>query len=224
MYCQSRVHAPRIEAQFPLCIATNSRCSRESIDLNSPNSMAIQCPRTFRNTMNLGPIPPMVSIPIRVKLWLGVSPRYFSVFLSSAFSATFPASWVAWVQYEVAKVSGHVASQTNKQQASQGANVTPSCLFPSDLNRPVCSSLEGTWAAVRPPFTISLSAACQRCLLSFSWVCLPKTLTSAEQCWQQCSSETGTASRRPTATLIMSSSIHRPRVDTGITIFMNNYD
>ena len=212
------VHAPRTEAQFPLCTATDSRCSRKSVDLGSPDSVAIRRPRAFRKAVDLGPIAPMVSIAIGVKLWLAGSPRYFSVFLSSAFSATFPASWVACIRYEVAKVSGHVASQTSKRPACQGASVTPSGLFPSDLNRPVGSSLEGTWAAVRPRFTISLSAACRRCLPSLHLqlsACLPKALTSAEQCWQQCGPQTGAPRRRPTATLTVSSSIRRPRADTG---------
>ena len=115
-------------------------------------------------------------------------------------------------------MSGHIASQTSKRPACQGASVTPSGLFPSDLNRPVGSSLEGTWAAVRPRFTISLSTTCRRCLPSLHLqlsACLPKALTSAEQCWQRCGPQTGAPRRRHTATLIVSSSIRRPRADTG---------
>ena len=135
--CQSRVHALCMEAQFPgLCVATESCCSRTFIDLGSLDSMAIRCSRTFRNTMDLWPVVPMVSIVIGVKLWLAGSPQCFSVSLTSAFSATFPVSWVAWVQYEVAKVAGDVTSKTSKQPAWQGANVTPSSLFLFDLSRP----------------------------------------------------------------------------------------
>ena len=116
--CQSRVHALCMKAQFPgLCIATESCCSRTFIDLGSLDSMAIRCSRTFRNTMDLWPIVPMVSIVIRVNLWLAGSPQYFPASLTSAFSATFPVTWVAWVQYEVAKVAGDVTSKTSKQPA-----------------------------------------------------------------------------------------------------------
>ena len=129
--------------------------------------------------------------------------EYFSAFLSSSFSATISASWVAWVRYGMAKVSGHVASQTSKRPACQGANVTQSGLFPSNLNRPVGSSMEETWAAVRSPFTTSLNDTCQRSLPSLCLqlcACLPKALNSAEhvQGWQRCAPLPCAPRRRPT--------------------------
>ena len=56
---------------------------------------------------------------------------------------------MACALYDKAKVSGKVASQTSKQPDFHGASVTPSGLFPSDLKRPVGSSLEGTWNIFR---------------------------------------------------------------------------
>ena len=81
---------------------------------------------------------------------------YFSHFLSSTASATFPGSWVACAKG--AKVFGQGASQTIRQPV-HGASVTPSGLFPSDLKRPTGSSLEGTCAADNPRLMMSFSAA-----------------------------------------------------------------
>ena len=66
----------------PLCTATDSLWDKNSADLGSSDPMAIRRPRSFRKAVDLGPIAPMVSIAIEVKLWLVGSPRYFSTFLS----------------------------------------------------------------------------------------------------------------------------------------------
>ena len=69
-----------------------------------------------------------------------------------------------------------------------------------------------------PHFTISLSVACRKSLPSLHLqlsVCLPMALISAEQCRQLCGPQTGAPRQRPTSTLTVPLSIHRPRSDTG---------
>ena len=71
----------------------------------------------------------------------------------------------------------------------QANRVTPSGRFPSDLRRPVGSSLEGIWAADKPRFTMSFKAECRKCLPSLFLQlseCLPNTSTSTEQCRHWC--------------------------------------
>ena len=90
VYILHQPYVPSTESQFP---PLHCHCDKKSFKLSSAVSMAIQCPRSFRKAMDLGSIVPMVSIATGVKLWLARRPRYFSAFLSFAFSATFPASW-----------------------------------------------------------------------------------------------------------------------------------
>ncbi len=82
-------------------------------------------------------------MPMGENMCPGGRSRYFSIFRSSAFAATFLGSWVENKVYDGASVSGQVASHTSRQPDFHGASVTPSGLLPSDLERPDGSSLEG---------------------------------------------------------------------------------
>ena len=53
---------PNTDAQFPLCTATDRRCSRKSVDLDSPVSVAILLPTSLTSSRVLGPIAPIDSI------------------------------------------------------------------------------------------------------------------------------------------------------------------
>ena len=58
-----------------------------------------------------------------------------------------------------ANVSGHVASHTRSLPLLQGTRVTPSGRLPSERERPVGSSLEGSWAADNARWMMSLTPA-----------------------------------------------------------------
>ena len=57
-------------------------------------------------------------------------------------------------------MSGQVASHTKGLPELHGANVTPSGLLPSDLDRPGGSSLDGIPAEESVRWMMSLTAAC----------------------------------------------------------------
>ena len=78
---------PRTEALFPTCTATDIRCRRKSVDLGSPVSLAILLPSCLRKATDLGPIAPIVSTAIGVKVWVGGRSWYLFAFLSSVRSA-----------------------------------------------------------------------------------------------------------------------------------------
>ena len=86
---------PSIEITFPLCTATDNRCSRNSVDLDSPDSALMRRPSSFRKERDFGPIAPKVSIAMGEKVCPVGRPWYLSIFLCSAAAATFPGSWVA---------------------------------------------------------------------------------------------------------------------------------
>ena len=139
-------------------------------------------------------------------------------FLLSAKAATAPASLVALMRYEGAKVSGLVASQTRCFPLLQGTTVTPSGRFPSACSRPGGSRREGTFAV-----------ASDRCMMLFSapwrwwrpWLrrqlrpCVARASTSKPQCWQVWGLHKGVPRRNPTATLTVWSSMRRPREEIG---------
>ena len=69
----------------------------------------------------------------------------FSFFLASAAVAIALASLVASDMYEAAKVSTQVKSQTRYWPDFHGAMEQPSGRLPSDLHRPMGSSVDGTF-------------------------------------------------------------------------------
>ena len=81
---------------------------------------------------------------------------YFS-FLASAAVATALASLVASDMYEAAKVSTQVKSQTRHQPDFHEAMEQPSDRLPSDLHRPMGSSVDGTFIDL---CMMALIAAC----------------------------------------------------------------
>ena len=80
-------------------------------------------------------------------------------FSSSAEAATEPAPLVARPLYDVAKVSGQVASHTRGRPKLHGTRDMPSGLLPSNLHNPGGSSLDGIPAVVRARWMMSLIAA-----------------------------------------------------------------
>ena len=79
--------------------------------LDSPIFDAILCPMPFIRASDCGPTAPSVSIATGQNRWLARRQQYFSTFLSSAHSATFPASWVAL------KITGYSYGIIFKSQA-----------------------------------------------------------------------------------------------------------
>ena len=93
---------------------------------------------------------------------------YFS-FLASAAVATALASLVASDMYEAAKVFTQVKSQTRQWPDFHGTLEQPSGRLPSDLHRPMGSSVDGTFIAASDLCMMALIAAClekQPCQLS----------------------------------------------------------
>ena len=73
MYTRHMVMPPNTDAQFSLCTATNKRCSRKSVDLESPVSSVILLPMSLTSSRFLGPIAPIDSIESRQNSgsWIG---------------------------------------------------------------------------------------------------------------------------------------------------------
>ena len=86
------------------------------------------------------------------------SSAYFSIFLTSAASATDPAASAARIRFEDASVLTHVASQMRQRPREQGYTVIPSGRFPSPRSRPDGSSMDDSPAAERPRRTTSFRA------------------------------------------------------------------
>ena len=110
-----------------------------------------------------GPRAPEVSIAIAIgtRWWDLDSRAYFSFFLASAAVATAPlASLVASDMYEAAKVSTQVKSQKRHWPDFHGPMEQPSGRLPSDLHRPMGSSVDGTFIAINDLCMMALIAAC----------------------------------------------------------------
>ena len=84
---------------------------------------------------------------------------YLATFLSSAAAASALVLMDAMSRYDGAKVSGHVASQTNGLPFFHGTMVTPSGHLPSERSRPDHSNLDGILADDRARYRTSLMAA-----------------------------------------------------------------
>ena len=106
------------------------------------------------------PRAPEVSIATGTKWWDLDSRAYFSFFLASAAVATALASLVASDMYEAAKVSTQVKSQTRHWPDFHGAMEQPSGRLPSDLYRPMGSSVDGTFIAASDLCIMALIATC----------------------------------------------------------------
>ena len=75
--------------------------------------------------------------------------RILAVFFHSAKAATAPVSDVACSSYEVAKMSGHVTSQTSGRPDFHGAIMTPSGHLPSERDRSAGSKIDGIRATIK---------------------------------------------------------------------------
>lgn len=187
-------------------------------DLGSFDWYCILRPRSFRNTSVLGPKAPSVSIAIGMKECPRLRLAYFASFLSSAAAATAPVLLVANPRYDGANVSGQVASQTRGFPNFHGTMVTPSGRFPSDRSSPDGSSRDGILAEEKAREMTSFTAECRKCRPSLllhlrPWVA--RWSTSAPQCRQEWGWHRVEPRRRPTAHLMVLSSILRPNDDTG---------
>ena len=96
---------------------------------------------------------------IGTKWWDLDSRAYFSFFLASAAVATALAFLEASDMYEAAKVSTQVKSQARHWPDFHGAMEQPSGRLPSDLHRPMGSSVDGTFIAASDLCMMALIAA-----------------------------------------------------------------
>ena len=96
-------------------------------------------PSSWRKLRASGPRTPEVSTATGMKWCVVDNSEYLAFFIPSACFATAPASLPARSMWDGAKVSGQVASQTKMRPLFQGRIVTPSDLFPSDLQIPTGS-------------------------------------------------------------------------------------
>ena len=142
---------PRTEAALPRCKATET-CSRmKERDWASLETALTRLPTSAKKSRASVPMAPVVSTTTATKWCVCAKSRYFALFLSSANAAS--------VRCDAAKVSVHVASQTRVRPVFQGMIVTPSGLFPSDLQSPGGSNTEGICAAARERLMMLLIAA-----------------------------------------------------------------
>ena len=93
----------------------NILCSRWWCDRGSPGFTRRRCPNSWRKVRASCPNTPAVSIATGMRRWLDCRSAYFAFFLSSAWSTMAPASLVASITWDGAKVSGHVTSQARVQ-------------------------------------------------------------------------------------------------------------
>ena len=82
------------------------------------------------------------------------------VFLSSPAAVTSPADVVAWPWYDVARVSGKVASQTSSWPQDYGTMLMPLGRLPSDLNKSAGSSCNGILAVTRALWMMEFTVPC----------------------------------------------------------------
>ena len=150
---------PRTEAALPRCKATETCCRMKERDWASLETALTRLPTSAKKSRASVPIAPVVSTTTATKWCVCAKSRYFALFLSSANAATALASLAASVRCDAAKVSVHVASQTRVRPVFQGMIVTPSGLFPSDLQSPGGSNTEGICAAARERLMMLLIAA-----------------------------------------------------------------
>ena len=75
---------------------------------------------------------------------------YLISLLRAALSAAVPALFDVRWSYDAANVSGTVTSHVKQRPLDQGIMVTPSGLFPSDLERPLGSLMAGILALETP--------------------------------------------------------------------------
>ena len=115
-------------------------------------------------------------------------------------------------------MSLHVTFQAKAQPDFQGTIVTPSTCFPSDQKRPGGSRMVGMSMDARDVFTRWLRAICLRCRPALLLQCNPWVPDAS--IWPPhrvhwCGVHNGDPGRKPTTILTVSSSIWRPRDDTG---------
>ena len=135
---------PSTDAEFPLCTATERRCSRWWYVSSSPVTCRRRLLSSLRKDTVSGPSTPVVSITTGTKRWLRDKLEYLVFLCCSAAATTAPASLVASARYDGAKVSGQVASHTKSLPLFHDTTVIPSGRFPSERQIPDGSSREGS--------------------------------------------------------------------------------
>ena len=123
---------PSTDAAFPLCTATERRCSRWWCESSSPDTCRRRPLSSLRNDALSGPDTPVVSMATGTKRWVRGRLEYLVLLRCSAAAATPPASPVASARYDGAKVSGQVASHNRSLPLFHGTTVIPSGRFPSE--------------------------------------------------------------------------------------------
>jgi len=115
--------------------AIDRRCRRNDVARLSYVMAAIRRPISLIRPMACWPHAPGVSMPTGAKSTSHVISWYLWHFLIFAFAAAEPASSLHAVTWHVAKVSGHVASQTKHRPRCLGIWVTPSGRLPLFVHR-----------------------------------------------------------------------------------------
>ena len=151
------------------------------------------------------------------KKWLVESSPYLTDFLVAANSAALPAHCDDWDTYDWATVSITVTSQSAHFPAFHGMSVIPSGRFPSLLDSPAGSFMEGTSARCNALAIKSLMALCLAWRTEPSLhesPCKPLASTIAPQThW--CGLHNAVPRRSPTATRTSSFSKRSPHETIG---------